>query len=523
MRLRPFTLSAIDHMDALLGYSGVVGSTLRENLDPGTTAYFNRTNFDSISGRKFRDVYCACIPGLKWWANAHPIEDEENVVKILATIKTIACERFILISTIDVHDMKYMYQTEDCEKTTREVYGYHRKFVEDSLRDHFGLRLYIFRLPAYFGIGMNKNILHDLIHRKNAEKINMNTCLQWYCLWWLSEDIREGLLEERPVSNLYSETIETKDIIEKFFPEYLNIVPYGREVFHNHVSKFGLKSRNEIFQSMENYIRVVNYTENPNRMVISNMAWNPEHDFHAIFLMKRYGIRNVEILPNKYGSWDNLFSEKSLIPKFAQIFKDNGIDVYSLQSVLHGVAGDFSTNHVEIANHLEKVMDLCRRVGGSVIVVGSPQQRCVRNSGKMIADVLSAVQCGNDIKVCLEPNASEYGCKVGKNLDECSSIVDVAKSDSVDGIGFYLNFDTGNRILEDDRLPRNSDHIGHCQVSAPFLRGILNWNYDAFEKDGTLNFFRWMDDDIRVSLEVSQIPIMNLGNQIMRFVNFMSK
>ena len=520
-------------MDALLGYTGLVGSTLRENLSPDTTEYFNRSNFNNVTGRKFRDVYCACITGIKWWSNVHPIEDEENMVKILATVKSISCNRFILISTIDVHDINYMNQTEACERTAREIYGYHRKFAEDSLRSHFGKKLYIFRLPTLFGMGIKENnLFYDFLNRRSIDKINVNTCLQWYSLSWLTEDIRESLLEGRPVTNLYSEPIETKDIVEKFFPECRMFVGYGPEIFYNQGSVFGLKTREDIFESMENYIRIMKYITQPNRMVISNMAWNPINDDHAIFLMNRYGINNVNVVPTKYGSWDTLFSSMNDVPAFVEKFHQHGIRIHGFQSVLCGVPGDFSSNHVSITNHLEKVMDLCRRVDGSVIIVSSPSKRFCKNSFEKIADVLSTVQCGNDIKVCLEPNSTEYGCNVGTTLSDCMSLVDFAKSRSVDGIGFYVNFDTGNRMLEndrlprmsdDDRLPRMSDDIGHCQVSAPFLRGMRQWDYHAFESDGTLDFFRETDDDIKVCLEVSKVSIMNLGNQISRFVNFMSK
>ena len=499
-------------MHALLGFTGFVGSYLREDLDPHSTEYFNSKNFGNVVGREFGDVYCACIPAVKWWANSNPVDDMVCVKKIVDTVKTIACERLILISTIDVHDMNRENQTESCEFPSTEAYGFNRKHAEDELREFFGDRLFVFRLPALFGIGLKKNVLFDLMNDNRVENVNGNSCFQWYSLEWLYQDIQSSLDKKRYVTNLYSEPVETSMIVAKFFP-LANIDKSSARLCYNHSSDFGLKSSEHVLEGMTNYIRVADYVKYPNRMVISNMAWDPEYDDHAIFLLKRYGVRNVEIIPTKYETWESLFS--CAAPEFSRRFASHGISVYSLQSVLYGVDGDFATNSVGMANHLEKVVSLCRSIGGSVLVVGSPSKRSDENCGPQIADVLGAVQDGNhDIRVCLEPNSKEYGCRVGTTLDSC---LDLRGSSE-----FFINFDTGNRIMEADRLPRESDVVGHCQISGPFLRPLRHRDYSTFQTDGTFGAICGLDGSIKVSLEV-KVPVLGLGEQVRRFVSFMSQ
>lgn len=92
-------------MDALLGHMGFVGSHLREHLYPDTTLYFNTANFGDSLAHEFRDVYCACVPAVKWWANDNPAVDSARLREIARTLVGLGFTRkFYLISTIDLHD-----------------------------------------------------------------------------------------------------------------------------------------------------------------------------------------------------------------------------------------------------------------------------------------------------------------------------------------------------------------------------------------------------------------------------------
>ena len=524
-------------MDALFGHTGFVGSCLKENLTPKKTAYFNSNNVRKAKGRAYKNVYCACIPGQKWKANLDPEDDLKNINDALNVLKSLTCQRFILISTIDVHDHSHERQDESCEFPSAEPYGKHRLMVEDSLYETYGEKLTVIRLPALFGVGLKKNVLFDLLNDNLVGNINVNSSYQWYPLSKLWGDIVKSQDEMftnpgKQVLNIYPETIETSDIINIFFPEKADQVKIGKRVVYNHVSKFNqifAYKQGVVLSEMEKFIKMYrkfwahdsqisgNYP--CNRLVVSNMAWDPVDDHHAIFLLKRYGITHVEIMPTKYFSWENTFEK----PTFHEKFEKAGIKVYSLQSVLHGVDGNFFDNPKEMTEHLRKVMSLCDSLDISRVVMGSPKKRVVpkvvgRASDAIyeekLGDVLNECQKGYTSRLCLEPNAGVYGCDIGKNLHSCSS---VAK-----GNEFGLNFDTGNFMLENDSTGL-VEGIEHCQISAPMLRPVRIADYVNIRSSMTGYHLKNLKKDVKISLEIKVDKIENLGENIRRFVMYMSE
>jgi len=142
-----------------------------------------------VRGGTFRNVYVACIPGVKWWANKNPMSDLNTINNIIDLISTIKCEKMILISTIDVHDSFRQRQTEAVEAPSKQPYGENRLIAERKLFETFGDKLFIIRLPGIFGPGLKKNVIYDLINNNRIEYINGNTAFQWYPLKWLVRDI----------------------------------------------------------------------------------------------------------------------------------------------------------------------------------------------------------------------------------------------------------------------------------------------------------------------------------------------
>ena len=508
--------------NAILGYTGLVGSYIRESLDPQNTEYYNTKNFETVRGKKFNTVFCACVPAVKWKANQNPVWDRNIIRNIFDIVKTIQCQQMILISTIDVHDHRHPFQDESVIRPSLEAYGFNRYELENQLRSAFEERLVIVRLPALFGVGLKKNIIFDLINNNNIDRINLNSAYQWYPLSWLYQDIQTALSEKINVINLYPDAIETYDIICEIFPSekenvvHKNRVHYRQKSRHEHLYMY---STNAILKFMKEYVRMVKYINQPNRMVVSNMAWDPIHDDHAIFLMKRYGIKNVELLPTKYDTWEKNFAE----PTFHLKYKKENINIYSLQAVLYGVQADFINNTSLITEHLNKAMELCEKLGGKVIVVGSPKTRkqvqdmSILECEKIVSEVLDKVQKKNrNVKLCLEANAKEYGCEIGNDLKSCNRI---AKDRE-----FFLNFDTGNYLMEkDNHLSWKSNKVGHCQLSYPFLRPIHFIGYERFKHSDISFCIKNLKKDTKISLEIKNENITSLGEQFRRFATFVSE
>ena len=498
--------------DAILGYTGFVGSHLRENMSPDNTEYFDSKNINDVVGRDYQNVYCACTPAIKWRANANPEEDAAKIDALKDILASIKCQRFVYISTIDVHSPEILDQTEDDVTPSRSTYGRNRYYLEVFLRQHFGDKLLIARLPALFGVGLKKNYLYDLLKENQLEKINVNSSFQWYSLGWLWEDL--GVAEEdgRKVVNLYTESVETRDIVQTFFPHLEHFLRNDVRVFYSQSSKYGGRSSQEVFEAMTDYLRLEQMKKtNLSRMVVSNMAWKTEHDEHAAFLMQRYGIKLLEILPTKFAPWEEVFA--SNLHKQLETFQRYGITVYSVQSVFHGVEGGFGDDNA--AKHLRNVVKLCENIGAKVIVVGSPTMRGKNCDKKELGDLLHKIQADTSVKICLEPNSSAYRCCVGKTLDEC---VDVRGWNK-----FSLNYDTGNAYMERDRLPEVVDGVGHVQISNALLSPMKKIDYRRLVDTGVCGAIGELvsKSAVGVSLEVSMHDnVKLLGEQIRRFAHF---
>lgn len=511
--------------DAILGYTGFVGSHLRENMSPDNTEYFNSQNIKDVEGREFHSVYCACTPAIKWRANANPEEDTVEIDALKNVLASIKCERFVHISTIDVHSPEVLDQVEDDVTPSRTAYGRNRFYLEVFLRQHFGDKLLIARLPALFGVGLKKNYMYDLMNENQLGKINVNSSFQWYSLAWLWEDLSFAREDGRKVVNLYTESIETRDIVQAFFPHLKDCLGTGgassARVFYSQSSKYGGRSTQEVFQAMADYLGLEEMKKKKkvsgnSRMVVSNMAWKTEHDEHAAFLMHRYGINLLEILPTKFAPWEEVL--KLNLDKQLETFRRYGISVYSVQSVFHGVEGKFGDDNIE--EHLHNVVKFCEKVGAKVLVMGSPTMRGKNCDKKALGDLLHKIQAGTKVKICLEPNSSAYKCCVGRTLDECRDVRGGRK--------FSLNYDTGNAYMEKDRLPERADGVGHVQISNALLSPMKKTDYRRLLDTGVCGAIGELvhqeHDSMNVSLEVSMHDnVKLLGEQIRRFAGFFVK
>lgn len=503
--------------DALLGYSGFVGSHIRENLCPSQTDYFNSENIQDVAGKEFRYVYSACAPSVKWRANANPDEDAVEIDTLKNILISLKCDKFFHISTIDIHSPEVLDQVEDEIVPATATYGKNRYHLEVFLRQHFDDKLVILRLPALFGVGLKKNYLYDLMNKNNLEKVNINSSFQWYSLSWLWGDIKIAQEDGRKTVNLYTESIETNDIIDTFFPDLSSSVGVGTRVFYSQSSKYGGRTAKEVLEAMTDYLllEAMKNKSVTNRMVVSNMAWKKEHNQHVAFLMDRYGINLLEILPTKLGTWDDVFQNN--LEEQLDVFREYGITVYSVQSIFHGVEGRFGDDGIE--KHLQKIVKFCEAVGAEVIVMGSPTMRGKNCDRRALADLLERSGKDTSVKICLEPNSKAYRCSAGTTLDECVDIRGPRK--------FSLNYDTGNAYMEKDRLPQHSDGIAHIQISNALLNPMKHGDYQRLVDSGVCGAVGQLLDqskDLKISLEVCMHDNIKLfGEQIRRFAGFYVK
>lgn len=226
-------------MDVLIGSTGLIGGILQEHQQ--FNHLYNSSNLyrASLLNGTIDKLYLACLPAEKWKANQNPARDFFNMQEIAATIRPWEVKEIILYSTIDIY--KHSFGNLD--------YGRVRRIFELLVKAMFpNSAVKIIRLPALFHKRIKKNVLFDLLNDNNVDQINGNSAYQWYDLNDLWQDTLA--IEEAGIYDLFSEPIETQEILDRFFPEAK--VSYSSRIdYHCGSYKYG---KEEMLAKMEAFI-----------------------------------------------------------------------------------------------------------------------------------------------------------------------------------------------------------------------------------------------------------------------------
>ena len=230
---------------ALIGYTGLIGKIILNELKKKKIKIFkfNSKNIKKIKEKRFNEIYCAGLPAEKWKANKFPAKDKRNAFKLINNLKKTYCNKFYLISTIDVHK-------------SNETYGKNRLMFENYIKLNFSNFL-IIRLPGVFGSGLKKNIIFDLLNKKNLEKISSYDYFQWYDLNFLVKDIirYEKKYGINKIIELYSRPIQNSEIIN-FFPNLEIRYSGKKKIKYNFKPKIGYyKSKKIILNRIKKFIK----------------------------------------------------------------------------------------------------------------------------------------------------------------------------------------------------------------------------------------------------------------------------
>lgn len=204
-------------MNALIGHTGFVGSNLREQYP--FDAFFRSTDIGEIADREFDLVVCAGVQAKKWWAGLHPEEDWNGIQRLLDALGQVRARTMVLISTVDVYGLPIEVNESSPAGDGSHVYGRHRFAVEEFVRERFPCH-HILRLPGLFGRGLKKNVIFDLIHGHELEKIHPGGVYQYYGLHRLREDIDRCREADLRRLNLATEPIATSDLVNQLFPQH---------------------------------------------------------------------------------------------------------------------------------------------------------------------------------------------------------------------------------------------------------------------------------------------------------------
>lgn len=436
--------------NTILGYSGFVGSHLLEKVF--NTELYNSKNIKEIANKEFNLVYCCCLPSVKWYCNKNPEEDIIIIDEIKQHISNIkSFNKLILISTIDIHCNNIEEQTEDNIVVSKEYYGLHRYNFEQWLINNYENKIHIIRLPALFGIGIKKNVLYDLLNDNNLNLISNKNYYQWYDLRWLYDDIEYMINNNIKILNAYSEPIIMDEIINNFFPTKINNVLNNFTIKYNQKTKYNKIYRNKelVLKNMEKFIFAYKGMKLIKNLTVSNLHWQINEELQAFEILKKYNINKVEIVPSKYNiNYKN--------------------KVYSIQSLLYGIEGNLRDSFDIIIQQLNKVFELAQDNNCKILVFGAPK---LRNNCNVqdFEYLLKNLNIPENIYLCIEPNAKDYGCTVCNTLNDVYNLIKKVNNPQI-----KINFDTGNAIMENDNLDININinYIEHIQISMPFLKDI---------------------------------------------------
>ncbi len=194
---------------ALLGYSGLIGSTLLQTQK--FSELYNSSNIQNIRGETFDSLTIAAAPAQKWKANKNSQQDLANIEYLISNLKEVRARDVILISTVDVYpdplnvDEETAINPLDCHP-----YGRHRLMLECAVSELFDTT--IIRLPGVFGTGLKKNIIYDYLTNNQIDKIDTRCTYQFYNLNLLSKDIALLYGQNIHLCNLTVEPVSVADV-----------------------------------------------------------------------------------------------------------------------------------------------------------------------------------------------------------------------------------------------------------------------------------------------------------------------
>lgn len=221
---------------AIIGHTGFIGTNMSSAVQADR---FSSSNIDIIKEREYDTIYC-CAPGAtKWMINKEPEKDLQNIRNLIQIIEKTSCKRFVLFSTIDVMTFKNAVS-----------YGGNRLIFEEDLQKIYP-DISIIRLPGLFGPGLKKNSIFDL-QNKRHEYVNLDSAFQWL---YIQRAIDYALTSSPGIHELYTEPVETLDIVNRFFPESLEKCDVKIRNEYKIIPKSGyFQSKEEVMKDLEVYL-----------------------------------------------------------------------------------------------------------------------------------------------------------------------------------------------------------------------------------------------------------------------------
>lgn len=520
----------IDKNDALFGYTGFVGGNL---LLKGTFKnLYNSKNITEAQNKEFDYVYFSCVPAIKWIANKNPENDIKVINELINIIKTIKCKKFILISTIDVYPYSSNKDNEDIVifDIENNAYGKNRLFLENFIKNNFD-NYHIIRLPALFGHGLKKNVIYDLLNNNQINNIPVNSTFQWYNLEWLYDDIEIIVKNNINVCNLFTEPIETKEIL-KFFEYPVNLYDHEKIINYDLTTRYSnffesksesyIRTKEKVIEGIISYINYQNIIKD--NLCVSNICVNNISQRQFSSILRILGFKNVEVAPTKLvDDWNEINNINF------DLFTEQNITPYSFQSITFTLnnLNIFTETSQELLSHLKNVIDIANKKNIKILVFGCPRNRKIIN--KDIDNENIAINffkkvgryCEDkNVTICIEPNSKKYNCNFINLIEEAEMFVKKINHPNI-----KMMVDLGNAIMEKDELSKIillKDTINHIHVSQEYMESYKNPHTSNNNFSKFLDLMEY-DNVITLEMLIKDDELNTLVESLYNFVKIYGK
>lgn len=224
-----------------------------------------------------------------------------------------------------------------------------------------------------------------------------------------------------------------------------------------------------------------------NPISISNIAWDTSQDEEVGEQLKKLGVEFIDIAPSKYFG-KIIGVSRSEIEQIKRRWKDYGIQIYGMQSLLFGLNNlNLFASEKDRTLLLEHLKAICRIGGGlgvNYLTFGSPNNRFIKEKVEEEAEEialdffyeLGQIAKEHNVTVCIEPNPKEYGANFLTTSIEAYSFVRKLNHKNI-----KMQIDTGTCIINGEDCTSTIDKkiIGHVHASAPFLETINEKNISS--------------------------------------------
>lgn len=230
---------------ALIGYTGFVGSNISKQYI--FDDLYNSKNISDIENKNYDLVVSAANRAEMWRINQEPETDLAEINEYVEHIKKVKIKKLVLISTVGVYKQAVGVD-EDTPIETEGLmpYGANRYYLENFCKENFNTT--IVRLPGLFGDGLKKNVVYDLMHNNNVNRIHADGVYQYYSLDNIWKDIKIALDNNLSLVNFATEPVSTKEVAEfcfgiKFSNRPEDIQPARWDMQTKHAAAYGKNGR----------------------------------------------------------------------------------------------------------------------------------------------------------------------------------------------------------------------------------------------------------------------------------------